>query len=117
MLTTDQAFAELSLQERVDVESMLGGLHARGYVDRKRFNEYTLSVRIRHRGQQYPQAYTKGTGVIVAITERPDSSWSQSHGGPDIEMVIAYDEPRFGGTSRISVLADYHVEVVEVAAR
>lgn len=103
---------DLTPEERVEAERILAGLHERGYTDRERFNELTPGSRVRHRGHRWPQAYTDGSGVVVAITERDPSSWSQSWGVPDIEMVVAFDEPTLPGMSRLTTLAQYHVEVV-----
>lgn len=69
--------------------------------------------RIRHRAEQWPEAWDLGTGVVLAVMERPDSAWSQSWGGPDIELIVLKDRPLFEGSSRLSQLANYHVAVVK----
>jgi hypothetical protein len=106
----------LTSEEQVEAERILAGLHERGYIDRDRHNDLAPGVRVRHRGHQWPAAYREGTGVVVAITEKPDSGWSQSWGKPDVEMVVAFDKPTLPGMSRLSTLAQYHVAVIESEA-
>lgn len=104
---------ELTPAERAEVETKMAALRERGYVDREAFNELKPGTRIRHRGHQWPDAYREGTGNVVAITEKPESAWSQSWGAPDVEMVVAYDEPTLPGMSRLVTLAQYHVSAVD----
>lgn len=100
---------DLSVAELERTAEMVAGLRGRGYALRARFNELAAGVRVRHRGHQYGEAYRHGTGVIVMVMERRPSSWSQSWGMPDIEMVVAWDRPAFVDASRLSVVAQYHV--------
>lgn len=103
---------ELTPEEQANAEEMLAELRKHGYRDRASFNELKPGVRVRHSGHRWPEAYTEGTGYVVAITERNPSSWSQSWGSPDIEMVVAFDKPPLPDMSRLSQLAQYHVAVV-----
>lgn len=112
MLSLAQALAALTPDERTEAEGILAKLRKHGYADRERFNEMAPGVRVRHSGHRWPEAYRDGTGVVVAITERSPSAWSQSWGAPDIEMVVAFDKPTLPGMSRLSTLAQYHVAVV-----
>lgn len=67
-----------------------------------RTRTFTPGLRVRHVGQQYPKAYWHGTGVIAAVlTNRREQ----------VELVVVYDEPRIPGCSRVTVLADYHVDL------
>jgi hypothetical protein len=69
--------------------------------------------RVRHRGERYPEAYDHGTGVILAVMEKPNSAWSADWGGRDIELIVLRDRPMFEDWSRLSQVADYHVQVVD----
>jgi hypothetical protein len=102
----------LSEDEKAEAVRMLGELTDRGYAVVEEHNDLRPGVRIRHRGHQYPEAYLNGTGVVVAVTEKKPSGWSESWGAPDIEMVVAYDKPLLPDMSRLTGLAQYHVEVV-----
>lgn len=110
---TETTAYDMTTDEAAEAEAMLAQLHADGYRDIPEHGSLRPGVRIRHRGDQYPQAYDHGTGVVLHVTEKSPSSWSVSYGAPDIEMVVLYDRPRLGG-SRLSQLAQYHVEVVEM---
>ena len=104
--------AELTPEERAEADRILADLRERGYTDRAEFDELAPGVRVRHRGHQWPDAFRKGTGVVVAITEKSPSAWSQEWRMPDVEMVVAFDKPTWPGTSRLSTLAQYHVSAV-----
>lgn len=103
---------DLTAEERAEADQMLAELRQRGYTDRDQFNELAPGVRVYHSGHRWPDALLNGSGVVVAITERDPSSWSQSWGAPDVEMVVAWDEPTFEGVSRLSTVAQYHVSAV-----
>lgn len=113
--------ARLPLLGRIEaarLAAMLSELHERGYRDIIEHESFRVRVgaRIRHRGHQWPEAYREGTGFIVALTEKPDSPWSRTYRMPDIELVALWDKPRpFEDSSRLAGLAQYHVEVIEVA--
>ncbi len=107
-----KTLADLTPAEEAEAAGIVAALQLRGYAPRERFNELAPGVRVRHHGHQWSSAYTEGTGVVVAITERDPSSWSQSWGAPDIEMVVAFDEPTLPEMSRLTTLAQYHVQVV-----
>lgn len=94
---------DLTEAESAEAEQLLAELSGRGYRSEDSIGKLTTGVRIRHRGQQYLEAYENGTGVIVAVTRRMER---------DVEVVVAYDEPRFRGMSRLTVLANYHVDVI-----
>lgn len=106
--------------EQAEADRMVADLHASGYVD---LDSYTypqsgrvlhVGARVRHIGEQYPEALRDGTGNVVALLHRPDSPWSRSWRMPDIELVTLSDRPRF--ETRLSQLAHYHVEVIEGAS-
>lgn len=102
---------DMTPDEVAEVERMLGELRKRGYRDVAEHGELRPGVRIRHRGQRWSEALDKGTGVVLAITERPDSSWSQTYRTADIELITLADQERFG--SRLSQVAQYHVATVQ----
>lgn len=104
--------AALTKAEETKLAAMLAELHARGYQDITEHKQLRVGGRIRHRGQQYPEAYDKGTGFVVALTEKPDSAWSRSWGMPDVELIMLRDKALLDGYSRLASVAHYHVEVV-----
>lgn len=102
--------------EEVELAEMLAELHDNGYHDITEHKSFSVRVgaRIRHRGHQWAKAYTEGTGFIVALTQKPHSLWSREWRMPDIELIALWDKPRpFEDSSRLSGLAQYHVEVIE----
>lgn len=103
----------LTAAEETRLTEMREELHACGYRDIAEHKNLRVGSRIRHRGQQWPEAFANGTGVVAVLTEKPNSSWSQTYGMPDIELVAVWDEP--WTSSRLSQLAQYHVHVIEVA--
>lgn len=102
--------ADLTTDEQAKFAEMLTALHERGYGDVPKHGELHPGARIRHRGHRWPGAYTNGTGVVLAITEKPDSAWSVSWRMPDVELVALWD--RDHGAGRLSMLAQYHVDAV-----
>lgn len=103
---------EMTPEEQQLAEEMLAGLHERGYVDVAEHKKLRPGSRVRHSGQRWHEALTEGTANVVAITEKPGSSWSRTYGMPDIEMVVLFDKPGITD-SRLSQLAQYHVAVIE----
>lgn len=101
---------ELTPRESAEVAALLAELRECGYRDVDHHGALRAGVRIRHYGHQWPGAYDDGTGVVVAVTEKPDSAWSRTWGKPDVELIAAWDRP--GVTGRVSQLAQYHVEVI-----
>jgi hypothetical protein len=105
---------ELTPEERQEVERTLSELREHGYVDIDHHGELRPGVRVRHRGHQWSEAIQRGTGNVVAITEKPNSAWSDTWRMADVEMVVVFDKP-WPASSRLSQLAQYHVVRVEVA--
>ena len=95
--------AVLTIDEQAEAESLLADLRSRGYTEQTRHGDLAPGVRVRHVGQQYPAAYRDGTGNVLAVLQRHEQ---------DIEVLVAYDEPRLPGLSRLTVLANYHLEVI-----
>lgn len=115
-MATEPMTSALNPEEQADRDRILTGLYEHGYVD---LDEYVYPVfgerlhvgaRIRHVGDQWWKARRHGTGVVVALTEKPASSWSKEHRKRDIELVAQWDNPRNRG--RFSQLAQYHIEVI-----
>jgi hypothetical protein len=105
------AVGTLTTEEKAEFERMLAGLHAGGYQDVAEHKALKPGTRIRHSGHRWPEAIDKGTGVVIAITEKPDSSWSADWGRPDIELIALWDKPQ--PFARLSQLAQYHVAAVD----
>jgi hypothetical protein len=97
-------------EERTEVDAALAALRERGYQDIEEHGQLRPGVRIRHRGERYHEALEHGTGIVLAITEKPDSAWSRTYGTADIELITLSDTARFN--SRLSQLAQYHVAVI-----
>jgi hypothetical protein len=104
---------DMTSDETAELARLLAELHASGYQDVHHHLELRAGARIRHGGHQWPEAYTNGTGTVLAVTRRPDSTWSRQYGLPDVELVALWDQPRpFDDSSRLSQLAQYHVEAI-----
>lgn len=111
-MTTD-VFTSLPADVRAEAASLLDELRERGYEEREFFNELRPGARVRHTGHRYPEAYERGTGVVLHVTEKKPSSWSQTYGVTDAEMVVLWDEGVPLG-HRMSLVAQYHVQHVAV---
>lgn len=111
---------QLDTAEQAEVDRMVAELHAHGYVDLPEYvyprsgRRLCVGARVRHCGEQWPEALMDGTGHVVALLHKPDSPWSRSYGMPDIELVMVSDRPRFD--RRLFQVAQYHVEVIETGA-
>lgn len=101
---------EMTPEESARFEAMLGELHQYGYQDVEEHGKLRPGVRIRHHGHQWSAAYANGSGVVLAITEKPKSAWSQTYRTDDVELIAMWDVASFG--SRLSQVAQYHVEVI-----
>ncbi len=104
-------FAEEYAEFAEEYAAMQAALTAAGYrpVD---YATLPPGERVRHRGEQWPEAYDQGTGVVLAVMEKPNSAWSQSWGGADVELIVLKDKPLLPGLSRLAQLANYHVQAV-----
>lgn len=99
-----------------DFDSMRASLVASGYRDIKEKDGLRVGARVRHRGEQYYEAYATGTAVVRAIMERDPSSWSVSYGRRDIELIVERDVPMLPDMSPLGQWADYHTVLVVVEA-
>lgn len=92
---------DLTGEDLAEVERQLTDARGYGWRPVDRVRGYAPGVRIRHVGQQYFEAHDRGTGIIVTVLRR----------GDQIELIVAYDKPRFEGGSRITQLGSYHVDL------
>lgn len=104
-----------SVTDGVDWSAPLASLIADGYHPVEEFTHRgrTLRVgqRVHHIGEKWAAAQDQGTAILVAITRhRPPSSWEQSYGRPDVEVIAVTDQDRYG-TGRIGRWADYHTVI------
>lgn len=83
-------------------------LEQHGYVEVDEHGWIKPGVRVRHVGEQYPEAYDKGTSVVLAVMHKPDSAWSQKYHQADLEIIVERDKPQFG--RRITNWAHYQTE-------
>lgn len=86
----------------------------RGYVEIQEFRNLTVGSRVRHCGEQYADAYIHGTGNIERIFQRHNSGFEAKY-GPDVELIVKRDKPRFGPDDTHAFVADYHVAIVALA--
>ena len=94
-------------------EQILSNLESRGYRQVHAFNELIPGARVRHVGEQYTDAIIHGTARIIAVLQKPSSSWEMSNDRPDIEVIIQRDPERVRGMPAVAQWADYHTVVVE----
>jgi hypothetical protein len=104
----------LTADEQAQADRMLTDLNRSGYRTVDQHGRIRPGARIRHRGHQWPEALRNGSGVVLAITEKRPSGWSDSWGMPDVELIAVWDKPSLD--SRLSQLAQYHVEAVAETA-
>jgi hypothetical protein len=118
---SNQIAYALTEAEQAEVDQKVAELHENGYVHLAEYtyprSGKTLQVgsRVRHRGQLWSDAILYGTGHVVALMHKPNSGWSRSWGMPDVELIVLRDREQFG--SRLSQVAQYHVEVTEGVGR
>ena len=98
---------------RAEAASLLDELRERGYAEKEFHNELRAGARARHRGHQWSKACLRGTGVVLHVTEKSPSAWSESWRMPDVEIVVLWDERESLGP-RMSLVAQYHVHHVAV---
>lgn len=101
--TTEAGLAEME----ATVEDML----KRGYVEVSEMNDLKVGARVKHTGQRWPGASSKGTATIERIFHKPVSSWSQSCSRQDIELIVKRDKPEFG--TAYGYWADYHTKLAD----
>ena len=99
---------------RAEAASLLDELRERGYAEKESHNELRPGARVRHRGHQWCEAFSKGTGVVLHVTEKDPSAWAESWRMPDVEIVVLWDERESLGP-RMSLVAQYHVHHVAVS--
>lgn len=88
----------------------------RGYAEVAAAAGLAVGMRVRHGNEQYASAVLHGTGNIERIFHKPDSAWSREWGGPDVELIVKRDKPRFGPNDTHAYVANYHVIPMENAA-
>jgi hypothetical protein len=110
MSAFDIAAPHLTPDVEAEAAKMLAALHDRGYQTVAEHGDLRPGTRIRHVGERYSAAHLDGTGIVLAITEKPNSSWSVSWRMPDVELIALWDRPDTRGW--LSGLAQYHVDVI-----
>lgn len=106
-----ELIATLTPEEAAQLDTLRAELRGCRYVEIPEHGKLRPGGRVYHRGHRWPEAAWDGTGTVLALTERRDSSWSRTWGMPDIEMVVLWDTAPFG--SRVSQVAQYHVYAVD----
>lgn len=74
----------------------------RGYAEVQTAGELHVGQRVRHVGQQYPEAVREGTAVIERIFTR----------GKDVELIARRDKPEWGPEDTHGFWANYHTATV-----
>jgi hypothetical protein len=88
-------------------EQVAADMLRRGSVEVQEFGALTVGARVRRGNQTWGAAYLRGTGTIERIFHKPNSSWEQKYGRPDVELIVRNDDDTY------SFLADYHVDLAE----
>ena len=86
-------------------ESAATALIGSGYTEVQEHAALKVGDRVRHVGEQYTDAYQRGSGVIERIFVR---------GERDVELIVKRDKPRWSPTDTHGYWADYHT--VKVSA-
>ncbi|PZG16476.1 hypothetical protein C1I95_17360 [Micromonospora craterilacus] len=114
MTALDAALATLTPEEAAKLDTMQASLRECRYVDIPDHRGLRPGARVYHSGHQWPGAAYDGTGVVLAVTERPDSPWSQTYRAPDVELIVLWDRPVLGSSSRLSQSASYRIHLAAV---
>lgn len=69
-------------------EAWVNELKECGYAEVDSSGIHEVGQRVRHSGEQYPEAYAEGTSTIEHILVR----------GNDVEIIIHRDKPRWSAT-------------------
>ena len=95
--------------EQADVAEALAPYLADGF-DHYEHEHLRVGVRVRNRGEQYPEARQWGTAEVVAVLRKP-GSWERKWGRLNIEVLVRRERPQFGGP--LSWWADYGTYLAE----
>ncbi len=106
-----ELLASLSPAEQATARNALADLHGRGYRTVETHKGLRPGVRIRLAHERFPEAYADGTGVVLVVTTRDPSGWSDVYGRADVELLVVWDKPNLADT-RLSQVAQYHVDVI-----
>lgn len=85
-------------------EARAAELLGRGYTEVTEAGELFVGQRVRHIGEQYPDAILHGTAVIERIFIKA--------GGKDVELIARRDKPRWGPEDTHGFWANYHTAPV-----
>jgi hypothetical protein len=103
---------ELAPAERAEADRMLTELRAAGYTPADRIGMLATGVRIRHRGHQWIDALTDGSGHVVAVVERAAQPGFANFVSRDVELIAVWDRAPDVRMSRLSQHADRHVVAI-----
>lgn len=81
-------------------EARAAELLARGYTEVESAGQFSVGQRVRHVGEQYPDAMWNGTAVIERMFTLPE--------GRDVELIARRDKPRWGPDDSHGFWASYH---------
>ena len=85
-------------------------LEACGYQEIEEHKGIKAGARVRHSGHSWFEAMDQGTATVLVVMEKPDSTWSRSWGGPDIEILVVLDKSLYPG-SPVGQWANYHTRL------
>ncbi|WP_431728502.1 hypothetical protein [Verrucosispora sp. TAA-831] len=110
----DAALAALPPEETAEIARLRAELAQCQYVEIPDHRGLRPGARVYHSGHQWPGAALDGSGVVAAVFERPGSSWSRTYNAPDVEIIVLWDRPAFGSSSRLSTSASYRIYLAAV---
>lgn len=97
----------------MNAEEVAADLLSHGSIEVQEFGVLKVGSRVRHSGQRWPEAFTRGTGTIERIFHKPQSRWEQQYGRPDVELIVRRDSPSSYPGDPYMFVADYHIELAE----
>lgn len=84
------------------------------YRDVEEFRGLKVGARVHHVGERYAEAVLDGTATVLAVMHKKPSSWEQSYGRPDVELLVRLDDRLVKkGMPEIGQWADYHTRPVQ----
>ena len=99
----------MSTETKSDVEEALAPMLADGF-DHYEHEHIKPGVRVRNRGEQYPEARQWGTAEVVAVLRKP-GAWEKKWGRLNIEVLVRRDRADFG--PELTWWADYGTSLNE----
>ena len=97
-------------------DEMIAAKQAEGYQEIPEYKGIKPGQRVRHLGHRYTEAYRDGTATVLAVMQKDPSSWAQTYGRPDVEIIVQLDKP-YDPESPVRTWSDYQTTRIEQEAR